>query len=125
LVMKIFDTLKGGDEFAAAGVPGEILDGVAGREHGFVVEEVGDVGNGEDDDFGEVFRAGLGAGGKGAGLFGFQVRPQTGAEQFFRFFFFRSPTNHIWILDFGMMWGACKGRDVSMRRANSWGWGVG
>ena len=83
MVMKIFDTLKGGDEFAAAGVPGEILNGVAGRGHGFVVEEVGDVGDGEDDDLRKIFRAGLGAGGKGTGLFGFQVRPQTGAEQFF------------------------------------------
>lgn len=64
LVLEVFHALEGGDEFAAAGVPGQILDGVAGREHGFVVEKVGDIGDGEHNDGREVFRAGLGTSGQ-------------------------------------------------------------
>ncbi len=50
---KIIEVLEGGDEFALGGIEGNVLDGVANGEHGFVVEEVGDICCGEDDRFGE------------------------------------------------------------------------
>ena len=49
LVLEVFDALEGGDKFAASGVAGEVLDGMAGGEHGFMIEEVGHVRNGEHD----------------------------------------------------------------------------
>jgi hypothetical protein len=40
---EIIEILEGGDEFAFGSIEGNVLDSVANGEHGFVVEEVGDV----------------------------------------------------------------------------------
>jgi len=56
---KIIEILEGGDEFALGGIEGNVLDGVANGEHGFVVEKVGDVCRGKNDSFGEFGGAAL------------------------------------------------------------------
>ena len=117
LVGEVFHPLEGGDEFAGADVMGEILDGVAGGEHGLMVEEVGDVGNREHDDLGEVFPASLGGSGQGTGIFYFKIRAKAGAEELLRLFFLGCPTNHIWKPEIGMVGGTCKGRDISISKS--------
>ena len=71
---KITEVLEGGDEFAFGGIEGNVFDGVANGEHGFVVEEVGDIGRGEDDGFGEFGGATLCGGGHGLMFFRFKIR---------------------------------------------------
>ncbi len=71
---KIIEILEGGDEFAFGSIEGNVLDSVANGEHGFVVEEVGDVCCGEDDRFGEFGGAALCRRGHGLMLFRFKIR---------------------------------------------------
>ena len=56
---KIIEILEGRDEFPFRSIESNVFDGVANGEHGFVVEEVGDVCRGEDDSFGEFGGAAL------------------------------------------------------------------
>ncbi len=70
---KIIEVLEGGDEFAFGGIEGNVLDGVANGEHGFVVEEVGDVCRGEYDSFGEFGGAALCRRGHGLMFFCFKI----------------------------------------------------
>ena len=98
---EIFHLLEGGDEFARADVARHVLDGVADGQHGLMIEEVGHIGDGQNDDFpaGRTLPRG---GGKGAGLFELQVGLDAVAKQPFLIFFFRSPTNHMGRLKIGI-----------------------
>jgi hypothetical protein len=71
---KITEVLEGGDEFAFGGIEGNVFDGVANGEHGLVVEEVGDIGSGEDDSVGEFGGAALRRGRHRLVFFSFKVR---------------------------------------------------
>ena len=71
---KVTEVLEGGDEFAFSGIEGDVFDGMADGEHGFVVEEVGDIGCGEDDSFGQFGGATLCGGGHRLMFFRFKIR---------------------------------------------------
>ena len=113
---EVFHSLEGGDEFAAPGVPGNILDGVTGGQHGLVVEEVGHIGNREHGDLRTSAGAGFAGSRKNAGVFGFEIRAKTGAKKLFRSLFFRSPTNHMGKPEIAMQGGACKRRREGIRK---------
>lgn len=71
---KVSEVLEGRDEFALCGVESDVFDGMADGEHGFVVEEVGDIGGGEEDGFGELGGTALCGGGHRLMLFYFKIR---------------------------------------------------
>ena len=71
---KVTEVLEGRDEFAFSGIESDVFDGMANGEHGFVVKEVGDIGCGDDDSFGEFGGAALCGGGHRLMLFYFKIR---------------------------------------------------
>ncbi len=46
-MLKVIEVLEGGDEFTGRDVEGEIFNGVANCEHGFVIEYMVDVRAGD------------------------------------------------------------------------------
>ena len=77
---KVVHVLKGGDKFSLPNIRGQVLDRMADGQHGFVIEEMGHIRDGKNDDFGAL-GAVLRRGGHGAWLFGLEVGLDAGAEE--------------------------------------------